>query len=181
VTTSWQRFGGVFDIPTNAKNIIVLAWSGNQLTATSGFSLSEVSLSEGGEVQEWAPLDVARELQRVLRYYQKTFNVDAAPAQNAGLNTGELTSALWKASTTASAALIHWRFPVRMRTTPTATTYNPAAASAQVRQVGGTAANMTATATANVNDSSIDITATGVATGTVGDKVAVHATVNAEL
>ncbi len=41
VTTTWQRFGGVFDIPATAKNVIILIWSDSQITTANGFSWAE--------------------------------------------------------------------------------------------------------------------------------------------
>lgn len=182
VTTTWQRFGFCVDVPATAKNIIVMIWTDNQVVATNGFAISEVSLTDGYEIQTWAPQSYDSEMARVLRYYQKTFAIDTAPVQNAGVATGCLRCILGKAAATALAAQFQWRYQVNLRAAATTlTTYNPAAANAQVRQIGGTASDLTATATANSTEQSVDITATGVATGAVGDQCGVHVTADAEL
>jgi hypothetical protein len=180
VTTAWQRFGGVFTVPSDCKNLVVMVWTNAPLTATNGFSLSEVTLVDGPEIQVWTPGSLTDELDRVRRYYQKTFGVDAIPAQNAGVTTGELVSGAWKAGATASAAIIPWRFAPEMRAAPTITTYSPAAASAEVRRTGG-GADFTATAAGGTTAVQTVITATGDAGGAIGDATAIHATADAEL
>lgn len=181
-TTTWQRFGFCVDIPTTAKNIIVMIWSDNQVVTTNGFAIGEPSLTDGYEIQTFAPQTYDSELVRVRRFYQKTFAVDTAPVQNAGVATGCLRCILGKAAATALAAQFQWRYSVNLRAAATTlTTYNPAAANAQVRQIGGTAADLTATAAANSTEQSVDITATGAAGGAVGDQCGVHVTADAEL
>lgn len=181
-TTTWQRFGGVFDVPTTARNLIVAIWSDNQIVTTNGYALSQVSLTDGFEIQEWAPMDIPRELDRVRRFYQKTFTMDVAPAQNAGATTGALLTIIAKAAATALAANFYWRYAPEMRASPTVTLFNPGAANAQARRVSGAAAaDQTATATANATAASVTITATGDAAGAVGDQVIVHASADAEL
>jgi hypothetical protein len=182
VTTAWQRFGAVFDVPSTCKNVIVSVWSNAQVTAASGIiSLAQASLTDGYEVQDWAPLDVAEELRNCQRFYCKTFPIDTAPAQNGG-TTDSVRCILGFAGATALAAVLHWRYPVVMRAAPTTVvTYNPGAANAQVRQTSGTAADLTATATQNVGATSLDVTATGAAGGLVGNQASVHISADAEI
>lgn len=182
LTAAWQRFGAVFDVPSTAKNLIVVVWSNAQVVATNGIAIAQASFTDGYEIQGWAPLDYNQEMSRVLRFYQKTFAIDTAPVQNAGVATGALRCILGKAAATALAAQFQWRYQVNLRAAATAlTTYNPAVANAQVRQIGGTATDLTATATANSTEQSVDITATGASTGAVGDQCGVHVTADAEL
>jgi hypothetical protein len=180
-SAAWQRFGGVFDVPAGAKNLIVMLWSDSQVAATNGVSLAQVSLTDGYEVQDWSPLAFTEEMRRVFRFYQKTLGLDVNPVQNAGVTTGCLRCILGKAGAVALAAQFQWRFLINMRIAPTVTLLNPAVANAQVRQIGGTAGDLTASATANITESSVDVTATGISTGTVGDQCGVHVTADAEL
>jgi hypothetical protein len=182
LTSAWVRYSFVFDVPTDCKNLIIMVWGNAQFAATNGFAISQASLTDGGDIQDWSPQLMSAELIKVRRFYQKTFAVDTAPAQNAGVTTGCLRSGLWKAGAVAVAAQFQWIYnpPLRIAAV-TLTTYNPGVANAAVRQIGGTAADLTATATANSTDSSVDITATGVAAGTVGDQVGVHVSADAEL
>lgn len=182
LTATWTRFGGVFDVPSDAKNLVVQVWSNGQIATTNGWAMCMASLTDGPDIPDWRPDDYNEELRRVQRYYQKTFAVDTAPVQNAGVTSGCLRCILGKAAATANAAQFHWRFAVPLqRALYTTTTYNPAAANAQIRQIGGVAADLTAVATANATENSVDITGTGVAGGAVGDQCGVHVSVDAEL
>lgn len=179
VTTSWQRFGALFDVPSDCKNLLVMVWSDADVTTTNGVAVSQVSLTDGPEVQDWRPADTETELQRINKFIVKTFGNDTAPAQNVGNNTGNLDGIAGKAGATANGCLIFWRFPQRMWTgTPTVTTYNTAAANAQVRDVGA-GADTTATAVA-VTETNLKVSATGAAGTAVGNQVSVHVFVDGE-
>jgi hypothetical protein len=184
VTTVWQQFSVVFDVPSTAKNLIVMVWSNAQVTLTTGtVSISEAMLIDDQALSDWAPRSVEDELARCQRYYCKTFASDTAPAANAGVTTGPLMCIAGKAAAVALAAIFHWRFPVRMRTTPaTVTLFNPGAAGAQARRISGAAAaDQTATTAFNTTDSTTSVSATGDAAGTVGDEVVVHVSADAEI
>lgn len=183
LASSWQRFGVVVDIPATAKNIVVMVWGNAQFAATNGFAMSQASLTDGYGIQAWAPLPIPLELVRVRRYYQKTFDVDTAPAQNAGAATGAVQGIIGKAAAVALAAVIPWVYPVPMRLAAvTITQFSPeSAAAAPWRTTGAAPAVQTAPATANSTTQGILVTATGDAAGVVGDRVHVHLTCDAEL
>jgi len=88
-SATWQRYGAVFDVPTTAKNLIVVLWSDSQLAATNGFAVGQASLTDGYEIMDWAPLSYPVELARVQRFYSKTFNVDTLPATSVAALSGE--------------------------------------------------------------------------------------------
>jgi hypothetical protein len=182
LTTNWQRFSVCVDLPSNFKNLAIAIWSNAQMAINDELNIGEVGLYEGMEIRDWFPSVQSLQLHRAQRFCSKTFETDVAPAQNVGVGvTGYLRCILGKAAATALAAQFQWRFPVTMFKAPTVTLYNPAAANAQVRQIGGTAADLTATATANINMNSVDITATGAAGGTVGDQCGIHGLAESEL
>lgn len=182
LTANWVRYSAVFTVPSNCKNLIAVIWSNGQLAINDELNIAEAGLFDGQEIMDFTPRPIHQIIQSCERYYQKTFDIDTAPVQNAGVATGALRSVLGKAAATALAAQLQWRFRVPMRTaTQTFTTYNPAAANAQVRQIGGTAADLTATATANPTANGVDVTATGAAGGAVGDQVGVHLSADNEL
>lgn len=182
VTTAWQQFSGTFDIPSTTRNIMLVIWTHNQPAANDELNLTEAGIFDGAELLDWTPRLLSDEVTMSQRYYAKTFGVNVAPVQNAGVATGCLRGILGKAGAVALAAQGQWRFPVPMRVAPTTITfYNPAAANVQVRQIGGTAADLTATASANPTDTSVDFTATGVAAGTVGDQFGLHISVDSEI
>ncbi len=182
-TTTWQRFGMVCDVPDSCKNLIVVVWTDNQVIATNGFGIAQATLTDGYEVQDWSPNDMAQELNRVQRFYAKTFDLDTAPAQNAGASTGAIASIIGKAGATALASHIVWRYPVPLiKAATTITQYSPeSAAAAPWRTTGTTPAVQTASATANSSSQGVVITSTGDINGAVGDRVHVHLTADAEL
>lgn len=179
LSSAWQRFGAVFTVPTNAKNLVIMFWGNNQFAATNGFALAQVSVTDSLNIQDFAPTDLGTEFNKVQRYYCKTFNQDTNPAQNAGAGTGEFR---YQAGTLGALGDFGWwQFPVRMRAAPaTITTYNPAATNAQVRDITA-AADCSATATSVATETGLMVTDTGNASTAVGNKLGIHITADAEL
>lgn len=178
VTTSWQRFSGVFDAPSNCKNLLPCLWTNAQLTATNGFSIAQLSLTDGYEIQDFTPLPYQSELDRVLRYFSKSFNVDTNPATNAGAGTGEPRWMGVVGNATAVSGLT-LPFPVPMRAAPnTITGYNPAASNALVRNVTGAADSSSNSLTAN-GEKNFLVAYTSSATSTAGQSYGLHWTAEA--
>jgi hypothetical protein len=177
-SATWARYGGCFDVPTTAKNLIVMIWSDSQVAATNGVALGQASLTDGFEIQAWSPFAVQEELARVQRFYCKSFSVDTLPAQSVAI--GAIRGYVSVAGATAGQP-IGLRYPVAMRAAPTTFTFfNPAAANAFARNTtAGTDA--TATASANAGDEGADVTFTGIAAWTVAQAVAVQFTADAEI
>lgn len=180
VTTSWQRFGGVFTVPANLRNLYVMFYTDSQLTVANGFSLSQVSLTDGPEIQDWMPASMQAELDRCMRYYWKTFQLDTAPATALGTATGELRHQAPKAGAVASVSpsfLLH----VPLRTaSPTVTFYNPSAANAQARDVTA-GADVTVTTYFSGSEKTVSFTYTANAGTAVGNSIGVHMTADAEM
>jgi hypothetical protein len=171
-STNWQRFGAVFDVPSNCKNLFVMFYGDSQFAAAAGFSLAEVSLTIGYEIQNWAPMTDAEELDRLVEYY-KTFNLDTGPAQNVGLNTGEFKFQGTVVGAIAFAG-VGFRFPKRLRAAPTTNTlYNPSAANAQIRDVTDSVDMTGSTVTAN-GECGVWLNGTGAAGNAAGEHLAVH-------
>ena len=180
VTTSWQRFSGVWGVPNDCKNLIAAIWSDSGVTATNGINIGQASLTDGYEIQDWSPLAYQLEFAKVRRFYQKSFAVDIAPQQNVGLSTGELKGIAGKAGAVANAGFVFGRFDTPLRVAGGTTLYNPAAANALMRNATG-AADMGATSVTSNSVNDIMINATGVAATAVGDQVSIHFTSDAEL
>lgn len=179
LTSSWQRFGFVVTVSSNCKNLIPVFFSDQQFTATQGFAISQVSLTDGYEAQDWTPLSIEHEFTRCRRFFQRSFHVDTlAPAQNVGTGTGEVYGMAGKAG--AAAEFISIRHSPPLRGNPTFTLYNPSAANAQMRDVTG-AVDTTVTATAVSTAVSANITATGNAATAVGNQLAIHYIADAEI
>ncbi len=180
LTTAWQRFSACFDVPTNAKNVIVSIWSNAQLTATNGFFLAQACLTDGFEIQDWSPLNAMDEFLRCQKFYASSFaNSNTIPATNVGNNTGECRGIAGKAG--AASEFIAIRYPVKMRITPTTITlYNPLAANAQVRDITA-GADMSASAVTGSTSLDFFVGATGAAGTAVGNLIAIHYTADAEI
>lgn len=125
----------------------------------------------------YMPPDPALELLRCQREYWKTFAQGTAPAQNVGIDTGEFNFPALGSSATSAAWLKH---PVAMRATPSLTTYNPAAASTQVRD-RGTSANCSSTTVLNAGQNGAFISCIADAGASVGNTLAVHVTCDGRL
>lgn len=177
-TTAWQRFGGVFDCPSNFKNLLVCLWTDSQLTLTTGaLSLSQLSLTDGYEIQDWHCSPYDDELDRCQRNFAKTFPVDTLPAQTGGV-ANTLRGMVAIAGAVATSSTMEWRFPIKMRAAPTLTFYNPSAANAFMRNVPA-ATDATATAAANITEDRADVNCTGAAGWTVGQELKVCAIADA--
>lgn len=177
VTTSWQRFGGLFDVPSNCKNILACIWTNAQAAAAAGLSIAQLSLTDGEEIQAWTPLSYQLEVERVQRIYCKTFPVDTLPAQTGGVGNA-LRGGVAIAGAVATSSVMQWLFPVKMRAAPTLTFFNPSAGNAFLRNIARST-DSTATASANVTENYSDINATGLAAWTAGDEIKVCAVADA--
>ena len=120
-----------------------------------------------------------RELALCERYFQKSFLYDTAPAQSPGISTGEFiyTASVAGASSQYAPNVL---FGARMRAAPTITTYNPAAANAQVRNLTD-ATDLSATTIYNNTETGFLVYATGTAGTAAGERLGVHWTAAAQL
>lgn len=181
LTTTFQRFSGVFTVPANCLNVIPILYSNSQVTLTTGkLNITHAMLTDGEQIYEFSNQGMGPELQRVCRFYQKSFALDTAPAQNVGANTGEFHFSSPNAGAIAMAG-IGITYPVRMfKAGVTNTLYSPSSASAQIRNVTD-AADLTASAVTANGETGMWLNATGTAGTAVGENLAVHWTSDAEL
>lgn len=174
VTTTFQRFSATFALPSDFKNLVVVFVSDSQFSAADRLEITEFGLYDGTEIRDWAErMQVAQQL-NVQRYYQKSFNADTSPAQNAGLTGAE------RGHVSVAAAVANQPIGVdfigSMRGAPGTSAfvfYNPSAANAFVRNTTA-GSDATATAVANAGDSGFDILFTGIAAWTIAQSVAIH-------
>ena len=120
VTTSWQNFAVTFTVTATAKNLCLAVWTDSQFSAGDILSTAQWGLYQGSSTVTWSPMDPQAELHRVLRFYEKSFAIDTAPAQASGTFAGCLSIGSG-ANTSAGTAV----FKVEKRAVPTFTTYNP--------------------------------------------------------
>jgi|TARA_R100000093_G_C1933123_1_gene69449 hypothetical protein len=119
-------------------------------------------------------------LQRCQRYYQKSFDIGTAPAQNVGIQTGELSFPSTKGASASTTLSQKYNFPVRMRASPAMTGYNSAASNAEVRDVTASA-DCSSTAFASNKETGFYVTCTSSGTTSVGNYLSLHFTAAAEL
>jgi len=178
VTTSWQSFSVTVTVPTNSKNIICAFWSNADFSANDTLSVAEAGLFISSIVQAWTQRPTQQELALCQRYYFKTFAIDTAPAQNIGANTEEFHAPAPVAGANTQ-RMSKLQFPVVMFKVPTLTTYNPAAANAQVRDFTASADCSAVSSAAFANG--VLLACTGNASTAVGNALRVHVTLEAEL
>ena len=101
-------------------------------TSGATFYLTGVQFEAGTVASPFERVEYGRQLRMCQRYYQKSFPIGTAPAQNAGT-----TGAVYSQSPAASGSAPTWvNFAVVMRDTPsTVTFYNPSAANANWRNI----------------------------------------------
>lgn len=181
VTTSFQQFSVSVTVPSNSKNLFLAVWSNDQFAANDTLSVAEADFYPGSDVRAWMPKKYDEDLAACRRYFWKTFDIDVAPAQNAG-TLGTVRCIAGKAGATALAALFFLRFPVRMFATPTVTTFNPSAANAQVRDSTAAAdCSATAVSGSHTTADATTISATGNAATALSNIMDVHLTAKARI
>lgn len=148
-------------------------------TAAATFDLTGVQLEPGASATTFEQRPIGDTIRLCQRELQKSFLLATAPAQNVGVNTAEtlMSSTVGTASTLG---LIAVELPVIMRATPTVTTYNPAAANAQVRDETG-AVDCSAVASVNPTERRIAVSYTTNAATVQGNKLGVHWIADARL
>ncbi len=182
---SWTRFGGVFTVPTDCKNLIVAIFTNGLPAADDWFGLSECALHDGDDERDWLPPSISLELLRCQRYCSKTFADpaivagDAPPVQNPGTQTGEFRYPALSAGATVHRPL-NLIFPVWMRAAPTITLYNPAATNAQFRDTTNNL-DCSVSSAVTITARGCGFLTTGNAGTTIGSILAVHILAEAEL
>lgn len=164
----------------NTGNFLATSAQVNELDNTANFfRVTGVRMELGPIATPYAFVDFETELGRCQRYYQKTFAYATAPATNIGVNTGEYifpqhvgASSVFNAE---GLALIR-----KMRTAPTITYYNPAAANNQVRN-SNTSTDCTGTGSTQIGEYHFAITATTPAGSSQSETLRVHWTAEAEI
>lgn len=180
---AWKRSSAVFTVPTNAKNLVVVLFANATGGTTDNISIAEFNLTQGPDIVNYKEPPLAETLLRCQRFFCKSFPLGVVPAAAVAVATGGNgeVGIIGKAGATALAAVIQVRFPIRMWKTPTMTLFTPVGAGAVPYRINGTTpAVQTAAATTGLLDMGAVVTATGDASGAVGDMVGVHYTAEAE-
>lgn len=178
VTTSWQNFTVSVTVPSTSKNLICAVWADADFSSADELNLAEAGLFLGATQLIWTPRNIAQELLLCQRYYWKSFDIDIAPAQNAGFD-GCLRWLAIRAGAVGNNSP-SFVLPTRMRTNPTPTTYNTSAANAQVRDGAAGADGSSTAAVLQVGDK-LYINCSSNAATAIGNALLVHASADAEL
>lgn len=177
-TAAWVRYSGVFTIPTTAKNLVVVIYRDTLGAASDNVGIAEVQLTQSPNLVDFVQTPLGEELMRCQRFFYKTFTYATVPVTNAGISTGCVKWSAGVAGAVAGTWSNH-QFPAMWKV-PTITLFNPAAANAQVRQIGATAGDCSASAAAEQTTHSTAFTTTPGASAVVGTILGVHFTADAE-
>lgn len=143
--------------------------------ADDSFTIDDIQLEFASVASAFELPDMATELVKCQRYFEKTFAQGTTPAQGVGnLSAGVLV----QQAASPAAGQIDWRYKVTKRTTPTIVTYNPVSANANGRDTANTV-DLTLGSTYQTSDSNVVWSfTTNVADGA---GMQIHATASAEL
>lgn len=164
---SWQT--GSFRGTSNQVNN--LATNGNT------FQLALVQIEAGSVATPFEIRGVQQEIALCQRYYHKSFGMATAPAQSVGTGSSIVYSPAVGGAVRQSVLI---RYPVSMRSSPTATYYNPSAANANWRNITG-AADSGAAGSIVLGENYATIGNPQVAGDVAGTTLAVHYAYTAEL
>jgi len=180
-TTTWTRYESTVAVPLTVKQLSVqFAYIP---TGTAGVDdsvyITGVQLEEGSVATPFEHRPYGTELVLCQRYYEKSFQMAVAPAQNAGTGSATFLTQAVAASTGAYYSPIS--FKTLKRATPTAITlYNPGAANAQMRNYT-TGTDFTSTVLGVTNEREFQVVATSPAGSAIGNQIALSWTAEAEL
>jgi hypothetical protein len=182
-TANWVRSSCVFTVPSTALNLCVVLYRDTIGAASDALGVAEFQLTQGPDLVDFLPLPREMEFNRCARYFSKSFPPTTVPAAGltvAAAGTGA-SSIIGKAAATALAVHIPIVFPIPMFKAPTVTLFTPTTAGSAPFRIDGTGpAIQTAAAQVGLTSQGVQITATGDASGAVGDLVGVHFTADAE-
>lgn len=163
-----------FTVPANCNNLgIFIGTDDASYSAGDRVAFGGIGRSIATAPTPFQSRGLAAELAECERFFAKTFAMATVPASSAGL-AGALMDI---ARNTGGDPFVsaHWQFRHRMRKSPTITTYNPEAGGSGWEQVGG---SQTFAATVeSEGDSGCHIY--GSASGSAGERYAIHATADA--
>lgn len=179
VATTWTRSSAVFTVPTTAKNLIVVFFSNATGGATDNISITEVQLTQGPDIVDYKEPPFVETMLRCQAFFYKSFTHATVPVTNAGVTSGCVKWSAGVAGAVAGTWSFHL-FAVPMWKIPTITLFNPAAANAQVRQIGATAGDCSTSSGSEITTKGTAFTTTPGASAVIGTILGVHFTAEAE-
>ena len=189
-TTSTQIATGTFTVNstltqyTTNISLPAAATTGIQIlflvgAQTSGtWTIGNVQLEKGSTATSFDYRPYGTELALCQRYYEKSFDMGTAVAQNSGTYNGAAVAP--SPGALSGMSFSDTRYKINKRTASTVTFYNPAAANAFARDQNA-GVNCTATSAWMAGESSFAITASTPVGSGVTNRVAVHWSADSEL
>lgn len=177
LTTTWARYSATGTLSSTTNEIFINLV--NSPTGTAGandwYEVTGIQLEAGTVATPFEFEDFGDTLRKCMRYFQKSFRQDIAPATATGNFDGALR---WQGTGSGFGAWCHRSLPVIMRSAPVVTLFNPVSANAQARN---TAAGVDIqSCTAQGDTSVITITASGT-NDSAYQGSAIHYSLSAEL
>lgn len=128
VTSSWTtvRIDGIAVDSATVNNLALAIWLPNAETIGDIIYISQVQMNAGNVALPFQPKSFGEELMACQRYYEKSFNYETAPADNA--EPGSVLRRTSYARTVGSNIYCGIYFKVKKRTAPSVTPYSPGGA-----------------------------------------------------
>jgi len=164
-------------LSASLNNLILFCWTEGDTAqnATLDFGLWQAEQGTTPTAFEYLPFDA--QLARATRYYEKSFPIGTAPAQNAGLTGATIWGQPVGASLPTRLDTVGYRTRKRIAATPTL--YNPEAANGEIRNADTPADCSSSGATGT--EWGFDAITTTPSGSAVGERLAVHWAVSADL
>ena len=176
-TSTWTRYSVTGSVSSSATEVgIDINYTPTGTAGANDYiEITGVQLEAGSVATPFEFEDFGDTLRKCMRYYQKSFRQDIAPATATGNFDGALR---WQGNGGGFGAWCHRSLPVIMRSAPVVTLFNPVSANAQARN---TAAGVDIqTCTAQGDTSSIVTSASGT-NDAASQGSAIHYTLSSEL
>lgn len=184
LTTSWQTFTLTSAAAIGSTVTQICVNPSMTPTGTAGaadyFEITDVQLEIGALATAFERKTFNEQLALCRKYYIKSFLYTTSPAQSVGIDTGEFIWAALQAGSGSFNQSPMYVFPTQMRTTPTITLYNPAAANAQMRNEAS-AQDGSSTNTDNLTAQGFTVNGNNSATTSITFQYGIHFQAEAEL
>jgi hypothetical protein len=132
LSATWQRFSYSATIAPTTTQLYMMFQMNPTGTAGANdyFEITGVQLEVGAVATPFEFEDIGDTLRKCMRYFQKSFRQDIAPATATGSFDGALG---WQGNGGGFGAWCHKGLPVIMRSAPVVTLFNPVSANSQAR------------------------------------------------
>lgn len=179
---TWTDMDGLtVTLGSTFNNLIVMVWTEGTAAQNVTLDVGQALLVRGSYAGEIEFTKFQEVLAHCYRYYQKSFPLATAPAQNVASYEDAACWSVAVAGATSNRSP-RFYFGVPMRAAPAMTSFNPSAANAQVRVDGvGDTTGTSFSSSHSPSAKGFHVACTGHASGTVGQQFIVHWTADAEL